>query len=487
MSDIKIEIPGGRLSKSGEATVARPLWSRLSVTAIAFVLAWLPNWIPLWGLSRETFLNPEAYDLWVSQGMIMIGAFGIRTVLSAYFVVECATLIVFRWRSLRLGGPKGRNSLRNATVVVAIVLSLTQATIYSHNLVSPNTLVLDPSSMFWLRISTTLTLSFVTFALWGLTKFVDRYGLGSGFSVILCVALIPFTRSFLEMVPTMSDLVMLITIAFMIFIGFATLRTQRHSIDSGWLKPTTEMRPTQPQIPVPASGLAPIYIASSVLIFVSSLSNLELIPPGVIYLLAPGNPITFVVELGLAVVLCVVLSWLFNDPSRIQVLLKTFPSDIQSRYSPEATTTTVRQALRISVAYIVFLVFVSNLGIVYAPWVGFDVLLVATVVAVFLDCIREWRAWTYDPTLVSVWPLHRLYAVAPVVEVLRTAGIFAFPRAFGHRTLLQFFGPYVPVEILVPAKDADRARTILTNYLLPKPTEPDLKREADTAEVALRS
>jgi hypothetical protein len=65
-----------------------------------------------------------------------------------------------------------------------------------------------------------------------------------------------------------------------------------------------------------------------------------------------------------------------------------------------------------------------------------------------------------------VWPEHRLYAVGPVLAALEDAGIAVHARSVRYRALLQFLGPYVPVEILVPPNAAADARRIIEGRLL---------------------
>jgi hypothetical protein len=84
------------------------------------------------------------------------------------------------------------------------------------------------------------------------------------------------------------------------------------------------------------------------------------------------------------------------------------------------------------------------------------------VTAVILDLVAEWRFRRRHGALVPVWPLHRLYAVDPALDLLHAAGIPAHPRSVHARTLLQFFAPYLPVDLLVPEADAARARALLS-------------------------
>jgi hypothetical protein len=73
-----------------------------------------------------------------------------------------------------------------------------------------------------------------------------------------------------------------------------------------------------------------------------------------------------------------------------------------------------------------------------------------------LDIVDEARAWRAD--LVVVWPLQQAQHAALVARVLADANIACHLKSSHLRTLLAFFGPYVPIDVLVPAADADEAR-----------------------------
>ena len=51
-----------------------------------------------------------------------------------------------------------------------------------------------------------------------------------------------------------------------------------------------------------------------------------------------------------------------------------------------------------------------------------------------------------------------------MLKALSAAGIPAFPRGRRHRTLWNFFAPFVPVEILVPIEHAPRAEALLVPF-----------------------
>lgn len=91
-----------------------------------------------------------------------------------------------------------------------------------------------------------------------------------------------------------------------------------------------------------------------------------------------------------------------------------------------------------------------------------DVAMLLVIVCVGFDLAGELQFRRTHPDVIAVTAEHRLYAVGPALGALTTSGIASFPRALRHRTLLAFWGPYLPIEILVPRSQAAAARAALS-------------------------
>lgn len=78
------------------------------------------------------------------------------------------------------------------------------------------------------------------------------------------------------------------------------------------------------------------------------------------------------------------------------------------------------------------------------------------VAALVLDMLDDARA--RGAALVAVWPLHQPQHAELVRRVLWNAGIDCHLQSSHLRTLLGWFGPYAPIDVLVAAKDAESAR-----------------------------
>jgi len=92
--------------------------------------------------------------------------------------------------------------------------------------------------------------------------------------------------------------------------------------------------------------------------------------------------------------------------------------------------------------------------------------------AVLLDVVDDLRARRGD--LVAVWPLHHAQHGEVVRRVLADAGIACHLQSSHLRTLYAFFGPYVPVDVLVPSVSADAARARVAALFDPAPVAPIL-------------
>jgi hypothetical protein len=115
-----------------------------------------------------------------------------------------------------------------------------------------------------------------------------------------------------------------------------------------------------------------------------------------------------------------------------------------------------------SVLFIVLVVIVQawlvqRVGRSFVP----NALTVILVTGILSDLVREWRANEPRFHLTPIWEIHQVYAVAPALRLLEAGGFQAFAQGLRLRSLLQFFGPYVPVRILVPAAQAQAAYSLL--------------------------
>jgi hypothetical protein len=413
------------------ASPRRP-WLRLAVTIAGPALVLLGSQVLLPTLDRAV-LGDMFSDAGGSTDTTALGvlALGLAPILAGFVLVELAALALPRWRRLR-HDPAGRPWLALAGVVVGLLVAVWQAYMASLWLEgigrgSPGFvagyLVAEPG--FGFRAVTMLTLTAGSAALVVLAAIVGRYGLGNGFSILLATALVPESRELWRALrgsePTPLALFALVGAAGAVVL--ATVWAVRARVRGARL---------------PATGLVPIAWGSSLMLLMTSLFWLGVdVPFEWLQVLQPASMSGLAVLALLVVALGVACAWLF---------CRTGPA---------------HPATLASIGYLLLLVGAHFAALRFSSGVWFDLLTVAVGAAIVVDVVAEWRARVRHGELALVRHEHRVQAVDALVKTLHDAGVPAHTRGAAHRSLLHFFGPFVPISIYVPADRAADARRVL--------------------------
>jgi hypothetical protein len=435
------------------------------VTLAAPVLASLAGHIPLPNLDASV---PAA------RGVGLL-ALGLGPIVSTFVLVELAALTWPAWRPLRVSGRAGRARLETASVSLGLLLAVVQAWAVALHLVSIGALPDELPA----RAVAILTLVAASAALVWVVSLVGRHGLGNGYAILFAAGALtfPFGRS-PEVETTVSGiaggiagiagqgetatLLFALQLALFLFVAIAVLGMLLGN------EPAPPGRLGTLRLRDPASGLVPLFFATDLLLLLAMLTSWApaLLPVG--EALRPGTGLHSGVLLVLAVALGIVFARLFNQPARVAEVwgrLAAAPPE------PAAREARARAALRMArlrvVAMLAFVVLLSSSTAAFGPAliVPGSVVGLLYALAAVADVLGEWRARCGAPDLVSVWPEHRLYAVDAGRAALSGAGIPVFARGVHYRALGQFFTPYVPVELLVPASRAAEAEAILGRVL----------------------
>ncbi len=167
------------------------LWRRLAVTvALPLVIELLAR-VMLPGIDSAALGGLSGLGLTDLPPTLGVLALGIVPILSAFVLVELATLVVPAWRPLRTGGIEGRARLQRGVVIVTLLLAMVQAyslVLYLDQLSwQMPELVPHPGAGFRLVVGLTLIAGMTV--TWLAAVLIDRYGLGNGFSVLIASAL----------------------------------------------------------------------------------------------------------------------------------------------------------------------------------------------------------------------------------------------------------------------------------------------------------
>lgn len=435
--------------------VNSPVWRKALVTVAVVAACLAGNFIVLPTVDHNAQPHQQ------SIGDLSIMCLGIGPLLSAFLLVELVAWRIRAWAPLRLGGPTARGKLRRAAVILGMILTAGQALVMALGMEHFGMAATPGLSS---RLLTTVTLLGAACVMILLAQLVDRHGLGNGFSILILVWLGPRT------IPACANLwaaVLSDTIRFrallpglLIVVGFVAATLWMFSpcrlLPHGSPEDSVPMR-------LPACGSMPLTLPAAVLFFFATLAgHLDLWPrlKSVGLALRQGTYTYLLALLVLSVATAAFFSELFNDPGHI--------ANAWRRLSGAAAPTVIPfKPVMWESAIFVVLIVLGEQWLIHL-WGAANVPPAANIViatAVLLDLLREAHAQRVHHNLVSVWEIHRVYAVDPVLRLLAAEGIRCFPRGLHHRTLLQFFGPYVPVHIMVEAKDAEHAQALLQSRM----------------------
>ncbi len=418
--------------------------NRLTVTfvvlAVCLVARQIP--LPLVELTAKTGAG-ASYSLM---------ALGVAPLLSAYMLVEFAALLVPAWRPLRVGSPGGRAGLHRVSLVIGIVLAFFQSVVMVTVLRTQG--AIDPS--LGTRAVVVLTLMGTTVAQIAMARWVDRDGLGNGFAVLLAGYSLPrvvdpvwraFAAAEAHTIPAWVLPAAVVAIAVPVAAAAWMFSPYRLTAKG------SEM--THPAlISRPACGNAPLVVTLSVLSMIATV--VEFFQRGGAAD-AAASPLTipwgfsWLASIGAAFV----FAYLFNPPQRLAAAWRSLAPNASGE-SPRLSIVLPESALFIAVVSGVYLLGRRYLG-PFAP----ECLSVLLLTAVYFDLSREGRARDVEPGLVPVWEIHQTYALAPALRFLEAQDIRVVAQGVHLRALLQFFGPYVPIRLLVPREQATRAYALL--------------------------
>jgi preprotein translocase subunit SecY len=416
---------------------------------------------------------------------VTIGALGISPLVSGFLTVEVVAWLVPRWRWLRLAGPRQRKVLDRASVILSVVLAAFQGfsiCMYLESLSGPwcdrefCDAVLEPGWGF--RCLVILTVTATTCVYWIAAQTISRWGLGAGFSVLVGWTSLKAAGDGIESALRAKEpfeharfqyvILLLALVAILTWLVTARLRAAKNGSDTApapraddGLDEGPNQEPAHPVTDLPMralpAGILPFAWASTAVNLPLALANAFRMAPSSPALMQGG--IGAGLEIVFVGIFSVVLAgWFYHVPDVAAVHARASRVEASEGFV-DAVGRRVVAAVHVSV--VVFLAIAVLVAFMTPPrYPTLRVVLIAPVVAVLLDLAAEWRARLRLRKLVVVGTTHWVYVADIAVQKLERAGINAHARSVHHRTLLHFFGPYVPIEICVATEAAATAREL---------------------------
>jgi preprotein translocase subunit SecY len=471
--------------------VGRRIAITLAMPAALLVLRFIP--LPLAdGAERLPGSMLGLFNLNLGFPTLHLGMLGVQPILTAMLLVELAALAWPAWRHLRVGGPADRARLGRATRILALLLAAMQAwgiVAFVGSLRGPS--LFDPGPPPGLaRVAMMAALIAPMYGLWGLVKWIDRRGVMGGFpALVVSGALSGALGSLVTPLLVGGGGRVLLGLVGVGIAGVAAAaafrprpaaegeRRLREPVCSAvpitaaaslLMLPATIAMWLPASVPGgagPLSGSVPFPIGLAARLLAALISLIPgLTLEGVVEALQPGSEIYIAANVVAVAVLAFLFSWLFARPA---LLASVEPPERRERVRAGSPPWLRRAAGRSALLFAVVVVALGGAGI--AGGMGIGALTIFILVAAGLDLRDELRFRAGKGELAAAWALHRVYEIEPALEVLGSAGIPSFPRNARLRTLGQFFDPWFPIELFVPAEKRDEAEKLLLARALSAP------------------
>lgn len=411
--------------------------TRLFVTLTAPFVIVIASYIPLPGVDADVLR-----DLVGPHGprLVNVGMLGLAPLITAYLLVEFIALIVPSWRRRRHAGPDARKPLSHAVVGVTLALVVIQAWYIASYLQS-----IDDALSFGLapRLFVIGAIGAATLAFAGIAAAIRTHGLGNGYGALLTGGwLVAFGRHWADAPMSAADLLAIVTLVAIAIIVATVLRWRIYSAGESSLR-------------VPTSGIAPLSDAGGMVVVIGLLGmfQADAVAARLGRWTADVHQRTWLV-IALVIALAFVWSAAFARPAVTR--------DFAQRVGLAAPSwQSWRRATALSATA---LVLIGGVAIATSGARGSIAWLVEPVAAciataVVLDIIDDLRARRVE--LDRVWIVHQPQHAELIARALGDAGIPCHLAASHLRTLLAWFGPFAPIDVLVPTEFVPSATTKL--------------------------
>jgi hypothetical protein len=302
----------------------------------------------------------------------------------------------------------------------------------------------------WPRIEIIGSLAAGTGALVAVALLVRAHGLGNGLGVVVAAGwCLTFGKAWLAGPLLATDIFVAGVTFIAIAVPIATLLRWRVA------------RVGEAPLALPSSGVAPLGEAAGLVLVVITLSvfHIEDLNWRLSTWLGEARAHRWLL-VGLLLASTLLWSFAFARPKRFASLASRVGLAPPSTRTWWHATLLTAAALAVAGAAAMF-------ALTARPQAGWaiDAITIAVVTAVALDIWADHRARRV--ALERVWTLHQPQHADLVSRALTDAGIPHHLGSLHLRTLLAFFGPFVPVEVLVPTEHAPAAHTRLRELLEP--------------------
>lgn len=368
---------------------------------------------------------------------LSIGWLGLTPILEGFIAVELVAVAIRRLRPMRESA-EGRAGLRWLALALALLIGLYRT--YQVLAVVRKFDRFESSSVFSHSVSARLLfavflpLGLVT--MMALARVIDTVGMGAGYSILIATrAAFGLVRQgfyAVQQVPTELLLRFLLPVGFLAVVAWKMLSWPAYA-------------GSRARYRLPTPGLEPVD-QGVVLAFAALQTKLA---RRFLWPLLPGALGHLWVYRATQVLAVLGLTALFSRLFHRSVT----PQDRHALARATRASTLWLLALAVGAWVVQATEKAANLG-------GSHLYPLIAIVAVGMDLYAEGRGMRRMGRPRVLREFHRLEEADALAAVLGTAGIESVLRGAHHRALYQFFGPFIPVAVLVADNQFDRAKVV---------------------------
>ncbi len=452
----------------------------LIVLAIYRLMFMIP--MPCLNLSQYSAIS-ESYGSLTSGNNffshISIGALGIMPFISACLLVEIFSLFIPFLKKHRKGDYKGRKILLKYSIILTLFFSSIQgyAIIQGlEHLVSPSgipVLVLSNKLQFF---SILVTLIAAVFFLIYLTEIVTKHGIGNGISLLILSDIsFNMSSSIIKLFTHASkiQLSFFSVIIFTIIAFFLFLFIPIVLLKASYTIPLKHNSDESPalffKLSSCLSGNVAIVYTSSLIMIPVTLIQFTGGFRSIANSLSPGTFGYYFFSSIFVILLSYLFGWLFLHPKRRFETLKSWGWDPQEANQP-IIDFIKQKFLVINLPWSFFLCGVIILPVIAISsfnvpfYLGGSSLLIIAFLS--LDIVSRFNLWkdnVHEKTF-KIAEFHDLHFATMIKNHLKKENIKFYMQGYYHRHLLFFFGPHIPINLMIPSFEKNRVLEIITRY-----------------------
>jgi len=435
------------------------LWRRVLVSAAVVAAVVAASALELPGLF------PRSGRLGPARPVLTFLSVGMSPFFWAMLLVEAAAAAVPGWRPLREDGVEGRRRLWRVALGIGLVLAVLQSATSVWSLQRSGVIASGSvtSGSVWsapLLIAVMFGGSLFTVLA---ARVASQAGLGAGFALVALGEALGEGWQWVLRLESFGDEIPPAAWLFQVVVVVAVVGLFRFAERPARAAGGEAERPRR--LPFPVAGVLPLMVASSLLFTVlAGLANVVSAGREAFEFLIKNDGVRAAVEAVVSVNVAIAVGVWCHRPSKVAAAWARWTAEKGAADLRRAQVAArVRALLPTALAWNVGLLAVWILPIVSPFEVTSRIFsggMMVLGVAIALDLAEEARARAAGD-LAHAWTLIRPYEVEPALEALRAAGLRAHARGAHGRATQQFWGVLLPIHVLVPPDQVEKARAVL--------------------------